>query len=271
MTNEISIYNYHDYRDYLNHYIQARRILERGIQAKLAESIGCQAAYVSKVLAGDAHFNLEQAERTAVFCNHTRDEKHFFLLLTQQTRAGTPSLKKYFGDQIEELKNRNKSLKEHINLDNVSDLETQLLYYGHWSIAAIHVLLTIPKYRTRVSIAEKLNMSASDVNRTLDFLKSKHLVEEHGGTLGVGKVGLHLGADSPVIRQHHNNWRLKALDSIARGDINDLHYSSVVSISESDRERFRSDLIKWIVEFRNSVEASKEENLISIGIDFFAV
>lgn len=271
MAKELLIYNYSDYRSYLTDYLENRRVIERGVQSKLAESIGCQPAYVSKVLAQGAHFSLEQAEKTSDFCNHTALEKHFFILLVQYTRSGTSSLKKYFLTQLEDLATKNKSLKEHMDLEKVSDLETQLQYYSHWKNAAIHVLLTIPGFRTRLALATKLSLPISEVNASIDFLKSKGMVEELAGNLTVGKVGLHLGSDSPVIRQHHNNWRLKAMDSIARGKTDDLHYSSVVSISESDRERFRADLVKWISGFRHEVEESKEEALVAIGLDFFSV
>lgn len=169
------------------------------------------------------------------------------------------------------LKEKNKILKDHMKLDQLSDLETQLKYYSRWSIAAIHVLLTIPEFRHRKSIAEKLNLSLEDINQAIDFLKEKGMVEENSGQLQVGKVGLHLGADSPAIRQHHTNWRIKAIDAVAKGTVEDLHYSSVVSVSKKDKEKFRSDLIQWIANFRKEVEASPEEDLAAITIDFFSV
>ena len=60
-----------------------------------------------------------------------------------------------------------------MKLDQLSDLETQIKYYSHWSIAAIHVLLTIPEFRTRAAIAAKLNLSTTDINAGLDFLKDQ--------------------------------------------------------------------------------------------------
>jgi len=271
MARELILHNYSDYRDYLSDFLQERRKKERGVQTSLAQLIGCQPAYVSKVLAKGAHFSLEQAERTSEFCHHGESEKHFLMLLVQFTRAGTNSLRNYFLLQLDELRVKNKSLKEHMKLEKLNDLETQLQYYSNWKIAAVHVLLTISKFRTRNSIASKLNISIADVNTAIDFLKSKGMVEEGANELRVGKVGLHLGAESLVIRQHHSNWRLKALDSIFRGNANDLHYSSVVSIAESDFDRLRRDLVKWIAHFKREVEASKEETLVAISFDFYGV
>ena len=268
---ELYLYNYLDYRDYLQDYLSQRRALEKGVQTKLAEEMGCQPAYVSKVLSKSAHFSLEQAERVSHFCNHTEEEKHFFLLITQCTRSATTHLKKYFLSQIQNLKSKNKNLQEHMKLQKVSDLETQLKYYSHWSIAAIHVLLTIPQFRNRQAIAAKLNLSPNEINSAIDFLKSKSMVDESAGVLNVGQVGLHLGTDSPVLKQHHNNWRLKSMDAIARGSAEDLHYSSVVSLAEKDYDRLRAELVKWITSFRTEVTASKEENLAAICIDFSTV
>jgi uncharacterized protein (TIGR02147 family) len=271
MARELLLYNFTDYRDYLSKYLEDRRKNERGVQTKLSEALNCQPAYVSKVLSMGAHFSLEQSEAASEFCNHTQNEKHFFLLLVQYTRAGTNSLRKYFSQQMEEIKTKQKSLKEHMALDKVSDLETQLEYYGHWKTAAIHVLLTIPQFRNRNAIAAKLHLPVADVNGAIDFLKSKGMVQEIRGELRVGTVGLHLGADSPVIRQHHSNWRIKAMDSINRAKSQDLHYSSVVSMSQADFEQIRAELVKWISRFRQEVESSKEETLVAIGIDYFNV
>ena len=269
MKASLSVFNYSDYRRFLDEYLVLRRRSEKGVQTKLAEEMQCQPAYVSKVLAKRAHFSLEQAERVSHFCHHTESEKDFFILLVQLERASTNELKKYFTNHLQHLRSKNKDLQEHMKLEKVSDLETQLRYYSHWSVVAIHVLLTIPNFRTRAAISAKLNLSVFEVNAAVEFLKGKGMIEEVDFEIKVGNVGLHLGADSPVIKQHHNNWRIKAMDSIASGSSENLHYSSVVSISEKDRERFRAELIKWIANFRNEVTDSKEETLIAIGIDFF--
>ncbi len=269
MTKDISVFRYSDYREFLAQYLAIRRGGEKGVQTKMAGVIGCQPAYVSKVLTKEAHFSLEQAERVSFFCNHIDEERDFFMCLVQHNRASTIHLKKYFSNQLQHLKIKNQDLKEHMKLERVEDLETQLKYYSHWSIVAIHVLLTIPGFRTRGAIGSQLNLSVADVNSAIDFLKSKGMVEENSGELSVGQVALHLGADSLVVKQHHYNWRIKAMDSIARGLREDLHYSSVVSVSEVDKERFRADLIKWIANFRKDVSESKEEGLAAIAIDFY--
>jgi hypothetical protein len=49
------IFDFWDYKDYLN---QMADTQPRGFKKKLSELSGCQTAYVSHVLNGQAHFNM---------------------------------------------------------------------------------------------------------------------------------------------------------------------------------------------------------------------
>src|SRR3712207_9531193 len=64
--------------------------------------------------------------------------------------------------------------------------------------------------------------------------------------LTIGKARIHLGADSPLIGQHHVHWRMRAMRAIESDPQGGLHYSSVVSISRRDIERLRERLIALI-------------------------
>lgn len=59
MSKPASIFDYSDYKAFILSVDQSR---PRGFRKSLAAAIPCQTAYVSQVLNGGAHFNLEQAE-----------------------------------------------------------------------------------------------------------------------------------------------------------------------------------------------------------------
>src|SRR4051812_2756633 len=95
------VFDYKDYKIYLAEALAYRRHRERGAQARLAEAIHCQSAYLSMVLKGSAHLSLEQAQGTNVFFGHGELAAHVFLLLVQGARAGTPALRTYFRKQLD--------------------------------------------------------------------------------------------------------------------------------------------------------------------------
>lgn len=87
-------------------------------------------------------------------------------------------------------------------------------------------------------------------------------------SLNVGTTSLHLGAESPLISKHHLNWRLQAMEHFARRSIDDLHYSSVVSLSEKDVVAIKEKLVALVGEVKQVVRESKEERLQCFALDF---
>jgi hypothetical protein len=75
-----------------------------------------------------------------------------------------------------------------------------------------------------------------------------------------------------MISKHHINWRLQAIRSLERKDMDGvLHYSSVVTISKKDVIEIKSLLVKAIESSKAIVRDSKEEELHSLCLDFFKV
>lgn len=78
-----------------------------------------------------------------------------------------------------------------------------------------------------------------------------------------------LKGDSPFVVQHHENWRLRAMDNITRPRKENLHFSSVYTLSEKDFSRIREILHESIQEVWSIVQPSKEEKLCVLNLDFF--
>ncbi len=74
-----------------------------------------------------------------------------------------------------------------------------------------------------------------------------------------------------MIGQHHTNWRLRAISSLSKGVPDDLHYSSVITISKKDALRIREELIDKIKDLKTVIKDSVEEKLYSLNLDFFEV
>jgi uncharacterized protein (TIGR02147 family) len=268
---KLTIFDFVNYKAYLLDWIQSQPSRGHGIRRGIASSIGCQTAFVSQILKGDAHLSLEQADKLNVFLGHAQEEARFFLLLVQLTRAGTESLRSHFRIQMSEILEKRTQLRERLAVTNEISKEDRSIFFSSWSFAAAHVLLSIPGFQTRSALAQALSLSPKKVGNILDFLVSRGLAMQKGDQFTVGKVHIHLGNDSPMIAKHHMNWRVKALQSLDQEIPGEMHYSSVVSIAKSDAEKLHRLLVDSVAAARELVASSKEEELFAVCVDFFRV
>lgn len=266
------VFQFEDYKVYLNNRLDdPTRGGGRGSRSRLSVSLGCQTAYTAQVLKGSAHFSLEQGEAANEFLGHNEEEGNYFLLLIQKARAGTPKLRHRFERELARIKEARLILKNRFGVQSILSREAQTQYYSAWYYAAIHALASVPRFRTAGPIAKHLGVEAGKIQEALTFLSEVGILMETKDGYSIGTARLHLGADSPLISKHHTNWRLQAIRSLERAEPDDLHYSSVVSLSEKDRALIRELLVKTLEQIKATVRASKEECVQCLSLDFFKV
>lgn len=242
-----SIFEFRDYKAYL-----AARLPTsgegRGLRTKLAGVLGCRGAFVSQVISKEAHFSLEHAARVDEFLGHSPVESHYFLLLVHLGRAGSPSLRRYYSEQLDRVLAQREVVTEKIRVRSYLSNEEQIIYYSTWHFAAIHMLLLIPELRTKQAIAAHLNLPLSRVSETLDFLVQVGLAVEESGSYLPGKSRLHVGERSPHVNRHHTNWRLHAISALERDSDSVLRYSGPIVLSKKKIPRLRALLLEAIGE-----------------------
>jgi len=262
------IYECSNYKKYLN-----ANLDKRGDKSRFAEALGCNTAYVSLVITGNAHLSLEQAELASRFFGLSNNEELYFIFLVQHARSGTEALKRIIATQLQNLRDESLNLKNRLEYSLELDETAQSIYYGAWYYSAIHVLTSIPSFRTPESISKYLGLPLKTVNQALEFLVRTGLVEmkKESGKYHVGNKSLHINADSPHISRHHSNWRLQSIKSLDSLSSEDLHYSSVISMSEEDQPQVRAILTEAIEKIRNVVRKSGEEKAYCYTLDFFDI
>src|SRR5574343_331278 len=90
------IYEYQDYRDFLREYISSLPKKGRGFKKDLADYLLCQTTHISQVLSKKTNFTQEQGVRLIDFIHLTEEERKFFMILLNQIRAGSVSLKEFY-------------------------------------------------------------------------------------------------------------------------------------------------------------------------------
>lgn len=267
-----SIFEYIDYKQYLENWMLAKPGKGRGERSKLAKALKCHSAYISHVLNGMAHLNLEQAEAANKHLKHDAEESHYFILLTLYERAGTGTLKDYFMNQIRVVQERRLTLRNRRDFKQSLSREDQATYYSAWYYSVIDLLAgSSAEFQSPESIAQYLSLPIEMVKGVIEFLLSRGILLTENGQYRLGETKIHLGNDSPMITKHHTNWRLQALHALEQGSSKDFHYSSVVMISRRDLQKIKATLIQAIEEVRSAVKESGEEALFCYALDLFEV
>src|SRR5438876_832579 len=132
------IYKHTHYLAYLREAV-GQKGARTGHKGVLAEAIGCQKTYLSKVLNGDADLSLEQALKACEHFRLSEDESQYFMLLVSHARAGDTTLRQHFKKQIEQMRSKNVAVEQKIKVGEFITEKDQQVYYGHWYYMAAHI------------------------------------------------------------------------------------------------------------------------------------
>lgn len=266
----IQLYEFIDYKIYLKKALNYRLKSQKGVRSRLAEAISCRSGYITQVLEGAANLSLEQADFTSQFLGHTDEESEYFLLLVIYERAGTKQLKGKIEKQIRRNQELHLNLKNRFKVNIISE-ESQMILYSSWQYLAILTLIGVPKFQSKESLSEYLQLPLKRISEIFETLEQHGLISFKNGRYFPEINRTHLGKDSPMISKHHINWRLKAIQSIEKQVDADLHYSSVVSLAVKDVPIVKERLIKALEETSTIISPSKEECVFSLCMDFFGL
>lgn len=267
----ISVFDFIDYKKFIVSHLDTPTKERSGRRSAMARSMGCKLAYLSRVLNADADLSLEQAEAACRFLTLSKLETSYFLALVAHARAGTSRLREYWLNEITRLKQERRSLKSRISFEQPLTESQRLIYYSHWYFVAIHVCVGIESVQTPEQIAKYLRLPLGTVLKTLRFLHGAGLIAKKGEAYFPTQKRLHVSKESPLVARHHLNWKLQAMENLAKESESDLHYSSVVSISKDDFEEIRAILFELIEKVRSKVARSKDEVLVCYALDLFQV
>lgn len=271
----ISVYSYINYKEIILDWINHPANKKSGARKNLADALSCQTPFISHVLNGDYHFSPEQADACAQWMGLSEVDSNYFLLLVLWARAATKSLKTNLFKQIQKLRDDETVLKKKMKIKDGLSPENQSIYYSHWHYSAIHMALLIKELQTIEAIKEHFKISQKRLVSIIDFLIQIQLVGEKSGRLVVLKPMIHLEKESPLLIQHHTNWRLRAVESIQQNTSNSqttqLNYSGTMSLEAEDFDWMKQKLSNLLKEVSEKIKDSKDEKLICFNFDCFEI
>lgn len=268
---EKAIFDFDDYKKYVIQAIENRAKYERGPKSKLAEAMGCRPAYLSQVLNDSQDLSAEQAQAANQFFGHTLPESRYFLNLVLLSRAGTPELRSYYQDELKKQKEERLVLKYRVNVSRILSENDQARYYSSWYYAAIHVIVSLKKIKSKEQIAIELGLPLATVNEVLEFLIQIDLIKPQGAGFVQGETNLYLDSKSPFITKHHTNWRVKAIQVLDQKNQQRVNYSGIITCSEEDAGKIQELMIQTVQKIRSIVKESKDETLLVYTLDLFGL
>ncbi len=242
-----------------------------GLITKMAAAAGCQRSQLSRAVNEQVLLTLEQADGLCDFWNLSEIESDYFILLVELARAGSKRLKQRFLRKLKKIRNEQEDLSQRLNQASLGANEKEVVYYSAWYWSAIHILVSIPQFRTTTAIAARLSLPISLVQYCLENLERFELISKEGAGWSFSSQTIHLPRRSPLIGIHHNNWRSRAMLASQNPLDDGIHYTVVQSVSMADYEKIKHQLLATIDEYTKIAGPSREEELICFSCDTFRV
>jgi uncharacterized protein (TIGR02147 family) len=264
----MNIFDYTEYKPYLKDLV-AQASVKRGLKTKLAMAAGCQKSYFTNVLNGDFHLTPDHAFSLSRFLNHDEDEQNYLITMINHEKAGQRKYRSYLRLKLDQMQENRRKLASLVKNNKKYSEEIYSEYYSSWMYCAIHVLTSIPAYQSAPAISSKIAVDVGVVERILKQLELFGLVSRSGDKWMIANHSLHIEENSPYVLFHHGNWRSKALDSARFKNPDDLHYTSVFSLSDRDFATLREMLMEFVRKKRSLIAASPEEAMVSFNFDLF--
>ncbi len=267
----MNVFESRNYKAFLNGWFR-RPEAEKGVRGRLAAHIRCQPSFLSQVLNGKPELSLEQAYRASAFLGFDGEETEYFLILVQRAKASDHALIRYFDSQIDARLAARAKITNRVKAGVSLSAADQTKYYSSWIYSAIHILAALSATNRRATIASHMRLSRGRVDAVVDFLvEAGVLHEENGGELTLGQTRMHLPTGAVMLPKHHENWRKRAVEAMEEPRPNDLHYSLVMGLSESDVVKVRDLVLDLISRSETVLKESKEKTACVLLADFFEI
>lgn len=265
-----SVYNYDDYRKFISSVVKARQS-PWGIWSKISKAAGCRSTYLTQVMKGRAELTPDHVLGISRFFELNNDETQFFLLILEYGRAATKNLKEFLIKRIHKIQKEQEVLENKTHIARLEMGEKESIYYSSWYWSAIHVLISIPRYKTTVKISERLQLPLEQTKFALQNLVNHGLVKQERNQWTLTTNIIQIPKDSPVLGMHHQNWRNRAVQDLTNPLSDGVHFTDVSSMSLQDARKIKSLLLDLIEKNKRTIAPSQKEEVFCLNLDFFKV
>lgn len=265
----MKVFEFRDYKRFLNEWIQQQPKSGRGQIRRMADHLRVSSTLLSQVLKDEKHFSLETAAELTDYIGLNDKESEFFLLLIEHQRAGAFKLKQILSKKLDREQQAGSQLQNRLKKDRQLTDEEKMQFYSSWMYSGVRLLSAIPEFNNAKIISERLNVPLSLINSVIQFLLENNLCVIKDSKLTYGTYSTHIGKDSPFVVKHHQNWRLKGFQSMELRRDEDLFFTQPMALSYEAAEKIRLMLPGIIEELHAIAGPSESETVRCINLDWF--
>jgi uncharacterized protein (TIGR02147 family) len=264
----MTLFEHADYKVFIKNWLKSQPKAGRGLLKQWSEKLGVSTTLMSQIFNADKELSLELASEFCDLMNFSDGEADYFLMLVEYSRAGSVSLRKRLKRKIESEQKKAQNIGQRLKVEELPDF-TKAIFYSNWMYTGIRNLTAIPGLQTVDSLAEHLKMPRVQIQKVIEFLLENGLCVMEKGKLHVGPKRTHIGANSPLVAKHHQNWRLQSFQKMPLQKEEDLFFTFPMSLSKADAKKIRQYLPSVIEEIHKIVGPSDSEEVRCLNIDFF--
>jgi uncharacterized protein (TIGR02147 family) len=263
----MDIFSYSDYKVLVNDLLLTKPNQGRGQYKRISEHLNVSSVLVSQIFKGRKDISIEQGHKLCDYFNFIELEKKFFVTLISSNRAGTFELRKFYDKELSELRKQAKSIVNRVKHKNVLSEEDKATFYSDWKYSGMRLACDLAQIVNISDLSSLFKVDEESIKSILEFLMTKGLVKSNNGNLEIGPSSTHISKSSPMVKNHHRNWRLKALESLDNLDDNEIMYTAPMTTSKEVYQNLNKKILKLIDEFVDEASSADGEDLYYLNID----
>lgn len=264
-----NIFEYNNYKEFVNSHIESLPQKGRGFYRKLALHLNINSVMISQIFKGARDLTPEQALQISELLGMDDLSTDYFILLVQKERSSHYTFQKRLEEKLTKLKNQSLELKNKLTNEKELSEKSKLEFYSNWFYSGVRLASSIESLDSSEKIASRLNLPLSIVNQVINFLLENELCILDGKKLRMGPQRTHMGSDTLIASKFLLNWRIKGLNRIESFSKDELFYSAPMALSENLRLEIRKEIADVISRLTEKVVKSESETLSCLNIDWF--
>lgn len=266
----LSIFEFTNYREYLEAWITSRPNGGHGQKGQIATHLAISSSLVSQVIKGDKTLTSDQAAALSDYLGLADLEADYLHLLVDVDRAATERWRNRLLKKIKALQEQSRRIGQRVPRHRELTDPERAIYYSTWLYTGIRNLAACRDFNSIEDIAKHLRLEPAVIARLVRFLIEHGLCREEDGKLTYGPASIHVDRESPFVNKHHQNWRFQAIQQMERRSESDLFFTSPLSLSRTAADEIRRKVPSVIQEIMKIVGPSESEIAMCLNIDWFA-
>ncbi|MGZ3768652.1 MAG: TIGR02147 family protein [Bdellovibrio sp.] len=271
-----TFFRYNDFRDVVRDLVENKKeTVPQFNFSVLAQILGVQKTFLSKVMKGNAQFSSDQIYTLAEFFSLTKEEHDYLILLIEYERTGLEKRKQFLEKRISaiqaEHRNTKKNLKAKFQGEKPNDPFSE--YYLDPFMTVAHIFLTLPAYGgDSKKVAQQMNLSSSYAKKIFSTLENLGIIQKLAtpNCYRVVEEHLQLSSNSSLITPYHALFRIASTHFLMKIPPEERFAFSVTFSADAKTKTFVHEaFLKFLREIEPVVKAAPSKDVFQLNFDLF--